>query len=145
MNIIGFNFTKITGEKSKKFKTPFTIDTNIEFTSIEKEKLEILKEVEPITASFKFSLNYIEINENEKNKKGQKQGEISFEGTLVLSANKEEAKDLLKSWKKNEIPDHLRQPLFNTLLRRCTLRAIPLEEELGLPLHINIPLLEFKK
>jgi hypothetical protein len=144
MNIIGFNFTKITGEKSKTFKTPFSIDTNIEFTSIEKEKLTILKEVEPITASFKFSLNYIEI-ENDKGKKGQKQGEICFEGVLLLSANKEEAKDLLKSWKKNEIADPLRQPLFNTLLKRCTLRALPLEEELGLPLHINIPMLEFKK
>ncbi len=145
MNIIGFNYTQVSAYKSQTFKTPFTINTNIEFLSIDKEKLDILKDTEAIPAKFKFTLEYHETDEKIADKKGQKQGEISFEGTLVLSATKEEAKELLKSWKKKEIPQNLRQPLFNTILRKCTFRALALQEELNLPTHINIPLIEFKK
>ncbi len=145
MNIIGFNYAKILAGRSLTFKAPYTIDTNIEFISIEKEKNELLKDAEILPTQFKFSLTYYETDEKAKDKRGQKQGEVVFEGTLLLSATKDESKDLLKSWKKKEIPQHLRQPLFNTILRKCTLRALSLQEELNLPSHINLPLLEFKK
>lgn len=145
MNIIGFNFTKMGADRSLGFKAPYTIDTNIEFLSIEKEKNTLLKDAEILPTQFKFSLIYYELDEKAKDKKGSKQGEIFFEGTLLLSATIEETKELLKSWKKKEIPQHLRQPLFNTILRKCTIRALSIQEEFNLPAHINLPSLEFKK
>ena len=145
MNIIGFNYHKVIADRSPSFKAPYHIDTNIEFLSIEKEKNALLKEAEILPTQFKFTLTYYIPDEKAKDKKLQKQGEILFEGTLLLSASQEESRDLLKSWKKKEIPQHLRQPLFNTILRKCTLRALALQEEINLPSHINIPLLEFKK
>ena len=132
-------------DRSLTFKNPYTIDTNIEFLSIDKEKNELLKDAEILPTQFRFSLSYYETDEKVKDKRGPKQGEIIFEGSLLLSTTKDEAKDILKSWKKKEIPQNLRQPLFNTILRKCTLRALSLQEELNLPSHINIPLLEFKK
>ena len=56
-----------------------------------------------------------------------------------MSASKEDSKTLTKSWKKNEIPDGTKIPLFNVILKKCTTKALQLEEELLLPSHIPMP------
>lgn len=140
MQLIGFNFTKISAEKTPKFKLGSAINTNIEFTDFEKEKIEILKDTEALRVSFKFSISYIESEE----KKGVKDGELLFEGNLVLSAAKEESKEMFKSWKKKELPGPVRLFLFNIILKKCSTKALSLEEDIALPYHIPMPQLQAK-
>ena len=54
MQIIGFNLTKVLAERSPDF-TRSAINTNIEFSNVEKEKVDLLKDAEAIKISFKFS------------------------------------------------------------------------------------------
>lgn len=134
MRIIGLNFTKILAEKSPDFKLA-EINTNIEFEDIAKEDVGLPKEdSESLKITFKFSVNY-----SDKEKKDSKKGEVVFQGNILLLASKEESKELLKSWKKKELPDQFRISLFNFLLQKCSLRALQLEEEIGLPLHFPLP------
>lgn len=149
MEIIGFSFTNIQGIRNKNFKLPFATNININFDEVEKQKIEIVKEKEIATTSFKCSLAYNEPpqeqnNSSEKQKEKEQKSnnimaEIKLEGNLTLSLDKEEAKELFKAWKKKEMPEKFREPLFNVIWRKCLLRALTMEDELNLPPHINLP------
>lgn len=140
MNILGLNFTKISAERSGDVLQT-TVNTNIEFLEVEKEKLEILKDAEPLRVKYLFSITY---NKGE-GKKQEKVAEIIFEGTLLLSATLEESKEVLKSWKKKELSNNFKVPLFNLILKKCSIRALALEEELGIPSHVPLPRLQPKQ
>ncbi len=133
MQIIGFNFKKILALKSPDFKRS-SINTNIEFKDVNKEKLELFKEEEALKVSFIFTVEYKDAEDKET-----KHGEISYEGDILLSTNKEESKEILKSWKKKQLPDNIRLLLINFIIKRCSIRALSLEEDLGLPVHIPFP------
>jgi hypothetical protein len=133
MQLIGFNLKKIKAEKSPNYKRS-SINTNIEFTDVIKEKVDLLKEATAIKISFIFSVVYSDAEDKET-----VLGEISFEGEIVFSADKEETKDITKAWKKKTIPENLKIPLFNFILKRCSTKALTLEEHLNLPSHIPFP------
>lgn len=144
MRIIGFNTTRIHGLKQKEIPRS-SINTDILFTNIEKESFEMLKDAEAIKASFRFAIMFREPEKREQDKKSEKsdksenQNEVSFEGSILLALEKDEAKEFIKSWKKKEIPKDKVLPLYNFILKKCSVRALQLEEELGLPSHIPFP------
>jgi len=147
MKVIGFNFTKISASKSPEFKRP-EISTNIEFTNLEKEKLEMLKDDEAIKINFKFSVNYDKPKDKEKKEAKDSKGDlgsIQFEGLIVLTASKEESKSLTKSWKKKQIAPSVQIPLYNFILNKCSPKAVSLEDELSLPIHLPIPQIKPKQ
>lgn len=150
MDIVGFEFTKISAEKEKELKTNHSINTNIEFTDIQKEVIKALNGLDVVKTSYKFVITYMnneekkdekkEAKESKENKeKAHKAAEIAFEGSILIATSEEEQKNIFKSWKKKEIPDNIRMPIFNVLLRRCSLRALQLEEEINLPPHFPLP------
>lgn len=140
MKIIGFNFAKVSAEKSKEFKLGSKISTNIKFLDIEKEESGIIKEEsETLRISFNFLVKYAD---TEKQEKEADRSEVLLMGFIILMATREESKLLLDSWKKKELPVAFRVPIFNFILKKCSVRALQLEEELGLPLHISLPQLK---
>lgn len=139
MQVIGFNFTKITAERSQKVKETTLVNTDIEFIEIEKDTVPTLNDLETINVSFRFVVSY-----KESEKKETKEGQVLFEGRVMLTAEKEAAKDLLKSWKKKELPVSIKVPLFNLILKKCTAKALDLEEQINLPAHIRIPQIRAK-
>ena len=139
MQLIGFNLNKIKAEKSPNFIRG-SINTNIEFTDINKEKLDLLKDNDALKISFIFSITYSYQDKQDKEKdEKENQGEISFYGDMLFSANKEESKDILKAWKKKQILDQFRIPMINFVLKKCSVKALSLEEDLNLPVHIPFP------
>jgi hypothetical protein len=133
MQIIGFNLNKISAEKSKDFKIGL-INTNVEFLNIEKEQVEMLKDKDVLKVDFKFTVNY---KEEEKAKKNL--AEVNIEGSILIAVESEESKETLKSWKNKETSTNLKTALFNVILKRCSIKALMLEDELGLPPHIPLP------
>jgi hypothetical protein len=139
MNVIGFNFTKVFAEKSSEFKPASSTNMNIEFTGVKKEEINVFKDIEAINITFRFFVAYTDAKEKKPQKEQPKEGEVILEGNILLSATKEEAKDILKSWKKKELPPSFNVPLFNLILKKCSTKALQLEEELNLPSHIPLP------
>ena len=133
MQVIGFNFTKISAERIKD-KITAKPGTSIEFTDLEKEKVEILKDSEAIKITFKYSVDY-----DDSEKKDNPEGTVLFEGKIILSVLKDETKDIIKAWKKKKLPQDLNIFLFNLILRRCTPKSIFFEDEIGLPIHTPMP------
>lgn len=139
MQIIGFNFTKIMADSPKKV-TKTNIVTNIEFKDLAKEEVNLMQnKSEAVEVSFLYSLTYE--NSDGKDPK-EKIGEVSFEGKILLSVSDDELKNILKAWKKKELPNDFKVPLFNLILKKCTPKAVYLQDEVNLPSHIPMPRLQ---
>jgi len=110
-----------------------SINTKIDILSIEEAKSEAFKfKEDPLAIKFSFNIDY-----------SPNLAKLDLEGNLVLAVESKIAKEVLKSWKEKKLPDDFRVTLFNIILKKSTLKALQLEEELNLPLHIPLP--SFKK
>jgi|SRR3989344_2682159 len=133
MKIIGFNLTKLLIEKKEKKPEKLEINQNIDIKDIKKETIHITDE-EVLKISFVLTINYSE-----------EYAKLEFEGNIITIPAKEELLELLKEWKKNKIPDNFRIPLFNFIMSKCNVKAISLEDELGIPIHLPLPKLKLNK
>lgn len=133
MQVIGFHFTKVFAEKYED-KVTAKPTTSIEFIDLEKDNVDFLKDSEALKIKFKYVLSY-----EESAKKNKSQGEISFEGKIIISASKEESKEITNHWKNKKLPTHINLNLFNLILKRCTPKAIAFQDEISLPFHTPMP------
>ena len=135
MQIIGFNFEKISAErKPKKIIKNLEINSNINIKNISKEDLDIIKDKPALKFEFEFSISY-----------KPEIAKILFQGFILGIVEKDESKDILKKWKNKKIPEEIRIPLFNLILTKSNVKALQLEEELGLPTHIPLPKIKPEK
>ena len=135
MKIIGFNLDELHAKKSFDFKRT-SISTDIFFTEVEKTKLDVLKDSEALKISFKFTVTY---KDGEKKEPQQDKNEIIIQGSMLLMVSKDEAKEFLKSWKNKEIPKDKSLSLYNVILKKCSVKALQLEDEINLSPHIPFP------
>ncbi|MBS3098636.1 hypothetical protein J4462_00310 [Candidatus Pacearchaeota archaeon] len=133
MQVIGFNFTKISAKRELKIEN-YSQNTNIEFLDLEKEKIELLKDLDAIKIIFKYSVEYKSNKEKEK-----PCAELIFEGHIVLALSKKESSDILKSWKKKQIPPNIQISLFNLILKKCSPKAVYIADELNIPSPVPLP------
>ena len=136
MRVIGFNFTKISIERLKDTLEPseqLKISTQIDVPELKDVKSDILKTKEEILAAkFVYGVNY-----------DPGFAKVELEGKILMALDPKTAKEVLKQWKKKKMPDDFRILLFNVILKKSSLKALDLEEELNLPLHMPMP--SFKK
>lgn len=128
MKIISLQLTKILAERINDLDNP-DVNNNVQFTNVEKDSsLDILKEHNISKISFSYTLIY-----KNKKSKAEKDAEVVMEGYFLLSLTKDEEKEMEKSWKSKKIPENLIETLFNAILRRCTSKAVPIQDELNIP------------
>ncbi|GIU68494.1 MAG: hypothetical protein KatS3mg001_344 [Candidatus Pacearchaeota archaeon] len=133
MKILGFNFTKVNAERLKEVSGKITINTEIDFPNFKELKQDFLKTKEPILeASFSYKVKY-----------EPEFAIVVIDGKILFSVDEKLAKETLKGWKKKNVPDEVRIPLINSVLKKASLKAMSLEDELNLPLHLPLP--TFKK
>jgi len=133
MRLIGFSLNKIHVDKSLKKLEDVKINTKIDLSSIEEVKSDFFKfKEEAIAINFSFTIDY-----------SPDLAKIELSGSFILAVESKLSKEILKSWKDKKLPEDFRMLLFNLILKKSTLRALQLEEEMNLPLHIPLP--SFKK
>ena len=128
MQIIGFNFSKISAEKKKALDGKIEVKSNLEVKNISPEKIEMIKDKDVLKFGFEFTIDYT-----------PNVASIAFEGFILLIVDKEQSKEILKKWKAKKVSDEVRIPLFNMILTKCNLKALQFEEEFGIPTHIPLP------
>ena len=129
MRVIGLNFTKISIETLKEGYEDLKINTEIDVTEIKEIKESVLRTKEDILeVSFVYNVNY---------EPGY--AVVEFKGRTLIALDSKPAKEVLKQWKKKKIPEEFRLFLFNVILRKATPKAISLEDEINLPLHMPMP------
>jgi len=133
MRIIGFNLTRILVERKEKSKEKIEIKQNINIDNVSKDKIPISQE-DMLKIEFNFTVDY-----------NPDFAKLDFKGQIMVLPDKEELKKFLKSWKSKEIPEQVRTPLFNFIMGKCNIKALTLEDEMGLPLHVPMPRLNQEK
>ena len=127
MRIIGFNLSKVSIERQEKLEGKLEIKQNINVDNIDKQKIDISKD-EALKIEFTFSVDY-----------DPKFAKVEFKGHVLAMPEKDEAKQILKEWKDKKIPDGIRMGLFNFIMSKCNIKALALEDEMGLPTHVPMP------
>ena len=127
MQIIGFNFKKISVERKKDIKGKLEVKTDLSIDQLEKDEISIAGDI--LRFFYTYSINY---------EPGY--AEIVFKGEVLITPNNpRDIKKIMKEWKKKKISDDIRLFVFNFIMAKCNLKALQLEEELALPLHIPFP------
>ncbi len=132
MKILGFNFNKVGAEKMEGGKGEIKINTSINISKIEKIKSPPIKTKEEIFGvSFEYSINY-----------DPSFAKLTFAGSIIISVDSKLAKEVEKDWKDKKMPEDFKMGLFNVIFRKANIKALQLEDELGLPLHLPMPTLK---
>lgn len=134
MKAIGFNFKKISAERLKGSDTSeLKVNTNIKIEDMKRVDTNIFKDKnEIIQVDFDYGIDY-----------KPDFAKLNLSGSIILSIEPKKAKSMLKDWKKKKISEEVTVPIYNLILKRSTLKALELEEELNLPTHMPLP--SFKK
>lgn len=135
MRIAGFNFKKISVEKMEENVKDLKINTKVDIPNIEILKSDLIRtKDELIKIDFEYVVNY------EPNF-----AKIELIGHVIVALDSKDAKDVVKHWKDKEMSEELRLSLFNVILRKSNIKALQLEDEMNLPLHIPFPPLKMDK
>jgi len=131
LRIVGFNFSKLNVEKNSSDFKNLKIDRNISVDSVEsvkKSSIQIKDELMEIKFTYKIKYSPDVAN-------------FEFSGSLLATADSKVTKEFLKEWKNKKFPEKYRILIFNIIMRKSDIKALALEDELGLPLHITLPLI----
>ena len=135
MKLIGFNFNKISIEKKSDKKENLKINTNINIVDISEIKTNFFNSKETLLGvQFNYTIDY-----------SPSIAKIFFEGNILLSIDPKEAKEILKEWKSKKLQDNFRNIVFNIVFRKCNIKALQLEDEMNLPLHLPMPIIKNQK
>ncbi len=133
MPIVGFNFDKLLVDKKKTLKAPIKVDTGMKILDVKKEEIVVAGKKDSI---LKFDYEFkVEYNKN--------QAEVVIGGNLVLAEDPKIIDDVYNQWKKEKKFDpKITQAVMNNVLMRCNIKALLLTQEVGLPPHIRLPLVQ---
>ena len=135
MRAVSFTFKKIKVEKTKDSFKDVKINSKINLTGVEIIPSEALQKKEGLLkVGFVYNIIY-----------NPDIARIDFEGNVLLVTDKEKVKEIEGEWKNKKISEDLRIFLFNIILRKANIKALELEEEMNLPLHIPLPILKKQK
>lgn len=135
MKFLNLIYTGINAETFNNSTLPSKINTNIDLSNIEQLNLDLTpKDTTILKISFNFSLNF---QENIAN--------ILLKGVILIEIDSKEAETVLKNWKSKKVEGGFKLTMFNIILRKCSIKALELEDELGLPPHFPLPSFEKKK
>jgi len=122
MPITNIYFERIEASRKRKIKAKIKANASLTFKDVEESAELDNKKV--LLFPFEFSLSY------------EEEAKINLAGYVVYIEDKKKAEKLKKDWRKNK--EFMKQ-LYNYALLKCNLKALLLEDQLGLPLHLPMP------
>lgn len=134
MKILGLNFTKLNAEKFSVETKGVKIGTHIDLSEIREVKTDFFSSKEKVLGiKFSYEIDY------EPNF-----AKIKLAGNILVSIEEQRFDKILEGWKTKNLPEEFRLGIFNLILKKSSLKALQLEEELNIPLHIAMPFLKLQ-
>ncbi len=128
MKLVNFNFTKISIEKFKEKADTIKFNTKLDISSIDSFKSELKLKDELIKIDFVYTILY-----------EPDFAKVELAGSFIISVEPKIAREILKGWKDKQTSEEFRVAIFNVILKKSNIKAIQLEDELGLPIHLPLP------
>ena len=136
MPIVGFGFDRINVERKQQFSKEDKINNSLKIYEVKETKLKTSdkNEEDALTLLFEFGLDY------------GKAGILELKGHIIFYDSKDQIKEIYDFWEKNKrLPTEFSTHMFNFIMLKSTVRALSLEEEVGLPLHLRLPRFKVEK
>ena len=135
MPIIGHSLNKINIERKANLTKEDKIQNNIKIASIEAGQIKLENEErEVLNINFEFTVDY------------GKAGNLELKGYVIFQDSGKNIKEILEKWKKEEkFPDLFGTQIYNFIIMKANVKAIQLEDDVGLPSHIVFPRVELKQ
>jgi len=134
MKVLGISFYKIDLERKEDSFKNIKISTKLNILGIQKSSSTLLTDSESlIKIKFEYELNY-----------EQDIALLKFSGYLLVSLSHSESDEILNKWEEKKIPEKFKEIIFNSIFRKCNLKALQFEEELNLPPHLPLPSFKIK-
>jgi hypothetical protein len=129
IKILGLRYNKINVSRNPNFNGKINLKQNVKINLI--EKLKDFKE-EGLKVEYTFEVSYGEL------------GQVLIEGVLFVSTDLKTQKNILKNFEDKKINNPENIALMNIIVKKTSIKAIELENELSLPIHIKLPSLQVK-
>jgi len=134
MPIVGFNFDKIDAEKKRPVEPPVNVNTGLVIKDMKEEKVPVGKSETVLRLDFEFTVKY-----------DPKIANILLGGHLLYLDESKKAKAVLKKWTKDKKLDQdVMQVIMNTILIKSNIKALMISQELNLPPHVKLPIIQPK-
>lgn len=135
MRLVGFGFKKISVEKKKDSTEDLKIGTRIDISGIEEIASDLIRKEESVVkVGFEYSVDY-----------QPDIAKVELSGTVLLAFDKKEASEIVSNWKNKKMSEDFRITMFNFILRKSNIKALELEEQMNLPLHVPMPSVKKQK
>ena len=130
MPVIAFNIDRILAEKISQVTKDTKVENNMKINDVG----IIPKRGNILKFDFEFTTEY---------KKDV--GNLKINGNLLYSDNEKKIKETLDSWRKSKKLDkEIMTSITNFILIKCNVKALMLSEQVNLPPHIRLPMLEIE-
>ena len=129
IKLLGARISKISGERKPDFSGKLEVNTNIKLLGLDKLK----DSKDSLKIDYELIVDYKEL------------GNITINGTIFVSTDSKTIKEIQKSWKDKKFDTEEQITITNLIIRKASIKAFELEDELGLPIHIQLPSLSLKK
>jgi len=136
MAIIGFNYTKISGERNKAPTGKIELNHNIHFVGVEETAVPFGDKSRGfVKLKFNFDIIY-----------SADVGKITLAGEIIYEDTKEIIKEIIKTYNKEKtVITNLRESLVKFVFDKSILKALELSDELALPRPIPLTSISFDK
>jgi len=136
MTVVGFNFTKIGGERKAGSKGKLTISNNFGITNVSEATIPLGGDK---SRALKFDFSF-------ESKYEPSVASINLEGNLLYLFPNELAEKVLEEWKTNKkVKNEAVEPVMNAILNKSNIEALFLSRELNLPSPIPLPKVNLAK
>ena len=133
MSIVTINFASIKADRAGNVNGKININNNVMFTEVKAIDINLGSGQQPgLLLKFKYVCQY-----------EPKIGSITLEGDVVAMEKQEIVKEAAAAWEKNKkIDPDLSRTVLGQVLTRCSVQAIILSRDLGLPAPVPLPKIE---
>lgn len=132
IKLANIKYVKLLVERNDDFKGELKITPNINIKSIDKIKSESTKQ-EFLKVDFQFGVDYSTL------------GKIEIEGKIFFIMDSKTIKETIDGWKDKKMDNETNLLILNVIMQKASIKALSLEEEMGLPSHIQLPRLQLGK
>jgi hypothetical protein len=134
MVLLNFGFTNINVSKGQTNGKKVNINSGLKITDVGISKAISPTDQKPFLIKFEYKANY-----------QPNAGSIVLQGELMYLANNDIADEIEKEWKKNKsLPKSISLNIYNRILHSCTVEALLLSREVGLPAPVQLPKLKMQ-
>ncbi|MDP3916731.1 MAG: hypothetical protein Q8Q42_00395 [Nanoarchaeota archaeon] len=133
--IVNFTLDKISIEKTGISKGTIEAKNSIKFLDVAESTLpETMKDQHLIKFKFQYKISYL-----------PNIATTEIIGHIHFMSDKQTKDKILKAWdKESKIDQSLSRDLVNYLFQRCSVMALSLSQQVGLPPHIALPKIAIK-